>query len=111
MKDSDDNRQEFARYYLDNFRFLYKNSDGDNRKVSITLATSNYTITVPPQKYKGAFRGPFVLQTFAACLNAFQGACRIVGLDDPNKPIKKSYGGLALSAAAVSVLAIVSNCS
>jgi hypothetical protein len=58
-----------------------------------------------PQKYKGAFRGPFVLQTFAASLIAFQGARKIDGLDDPDKSVPRSYGGLALAAAAVSVIA------
>ena len=34
LKDSDDNRQEFAAHYLEHLRFLYKKSDGDDPKVS-----------------------------------------------------------------------------
>jgi len=33
LKDSDDNRQEFAAHYLEHLRFLYKRSDGDDPKV------------------------------------------------------------------------------
>jgi hypothetical protein len=35
LKDSDDNRQEFAAYYLEHLRFLYRKSDDDNPEVSI----------------------------------------------------------------------------
>ena len=34
LKDDDDNRQEFAAYYLGHLRFLYKDSTGDDPKVS-----------------------------------------------------------------------------
>ncbi|KIM86487.1 hypothetical protein PILCRDRAFT_4965 [Piloderma croceum F 1598] len=84
LKDSDDNRQEFAAHYLKHLCFLYKRSDGND-----------------PKKYKGAFCGPFVLQTFAASLTALQGARKIDGLDDPDESVARSYGGLALAAAAV----------
>lgn len=33
LKDSDDNRQEFAAHYLEHLRFLYKRSDGDDPKL------------------------------------------------------------------------------
>jgi hypothetical protein len=33
LKDSDDNRQEFAAHYLKHLRFLYKRSDGNDPKV------------------------------------------------------------------------------
>jgi len=58
-----------------------------------------------PQKYKGAFCGPFVLQMFTTSLIAFQGARKIDGLDDPNESVLQSYGGLTLVVAAVSVMA------
>jgi hypothetical protein len=47
-----------------------------------------------------------VLQTFAASLTACKGARKIDGLDDPDKEVARSYGGLALAAAAVSVAVI-----
>lgn len=34
LKDSDADRQEFATQYLDDLRFLYEKSDGDNPRVS-----------------------------------------------------------------------------
>ena len=82
LKDSDDNRKEFAEYFLENLRFLYKKPDGDDPKVSTPFCSivGVYSYYYTPQKYKGAFRGPFVLQTFAASLTAFEGACRINGL-------------------------------
>ena len=69
---------------------------------STLLIKSNNT----RQQYKGAFRGPFVLQTFAASLTALQGTRKIDDLDDPDKSVARSYGGLALAAAAVSVVVI-----
>ena len=50
-----------------------------------------------------------MLQTFAASLTACQGARKIDGLDDPDKGVARSYGGLALAAAAVSVAVITYN--
>jgi hypothetical protein len=50
-----------------------------------------------------------VLQTFAASLTACQGARNIDGLDDPDNGVARSYGGLALAAAAVSVAVITYN--
>ena len=37
LKDSDDNRKEFAEHYLENLHFLYKKPDGDDPKVSTPL--------------------------------------------------------------------------
>ena len=34
LKDSDENRQEFAAKYLEQLRFLYQKSDSDDAKVS-----------------------------------------------------------------------------
>lgn len=35
LKDSDDNRAEFAEYALDKLRFCYKKADGNDEEVSI----------------------------------------------------------------------------
>jgi hypothetical protein len=37
LKDSDENRQEFAKYALDNLRFLYRRGDGDDKTVSVRI--------------------------------------------------------------------------
>ncbi|KIM92297.1 hypothetical protein PILCRDRAFT_364 [Piloderma croceum F 1598] len=83
LKDSDENCQEFTTHYQ-HLHFLYVKSDGND-----------------PLKYRGVFHGPFVLQTFTASLAAFQGACKIEGLNDPDKLVVRLYGGLVLAAAAV----------
>ena len=49
------------------------------------------------KEVKGAFRGPFILQTFASHLNAVKGTQKIEGLED-----SRPYGGLAIATAAVS---------
>lgn len=42
LKDSDENRQEFATDYLENLRFLYQKSDGDDITVSILLQLNQF---------------------------------------------------------------------
>lgn len=42
LKDSDENRQEFATDYLENLRFLYQKSDGDDITVSILLQLNHF---------------------------------------------------------------------
>ncbi|KAF8218848.1 hypothetical protein L208DRAFT_1419320 [Tricholoma matsutake] len=79
LKNSDENRQEFAAQYLEHLRFLYHKADGDDAK-----------------KFKGAFHGPFILQTFASHLTAVKGAQKIHGIDD-----SQPYGALAIATAAV----------
>lgn len=37
LQDSDKNRQEFATHYLENLRFLYKKSEGDDVDVRIFI--------------------------------------------------------------------------
>jgi hypothetical protein len=37
LKDSDENRQEFTKYALDNLRFLYRKADGDNKTISVHI--------------------------------------------------------------------------
>ena len=41
LKDSDDKRQEFAAYYLEHLRFLYKKSDDDDPTVSASFHTTD----------------------------------------------------------------------
>ena len=55
----------------------------------------------PCQKWKGLFRSPFILQTFAAHLGAIDGSVKILGLHGPDKPIPVMAGGLGLAAASV----------
>ncbi|KAF8532035.1 hypothetical protein JB92DRAFT_1796679 [Gautieria morchelliformis] len=87
LQDSDEERQEFCKYYLDRLRFLYE--DSDHAKKS---------------KWRGLFRNPFVLQTFAAHLTAIEGCKAIPGLHDDAKLADAATGALGLSAAAVSVI-------
>ncbi|KAF8502579.1 hypothetical protein JB92DRAFT_2973067 [Gautieria morchelliformis] len=87
LQDSDKERQEFCKYYLDRLRFLYE--DSDHAKKS---------------KWRGLFRNPFVLQTFAAHLTAIEGCKAIPGLHDDAKLADAATGALGLSAAAVSVI-------
>ncbi len=54
LEDSDDERREFAEYYLKDLRFLYKNSVGNDKKVcesQLTVFTTNYTFS----EMEGAF--------------------------------------------------------
>jgi hypothetical protein len=37
LKDSDENRVEFAKYALDKLRFCYQRADGDHKKVCIVF--------------------------------------------------------------------------
>ena len=42
LKDSDENRQEFAAEYLEELRFLYQKSDGNDVKVSSISIRSQF---------------------------------------------------------------------
>lgn len=53
-----------------------------------------------PQKWRGLFRGPFFLQTFAAHLSAIDGAARIPDLHDKPSP-PGPVGAIGLAAASV----------
>ncbi|KAF8227755.1 hypothetical protein L208DRAFT_1404998 [Tricholoma matsutake] len=79
LKNSDENRQEFAMQYLEHLRFLYHKADGDDAK-----------------KLKGVFCGPFILQTFTSHLTAVKGAQKIHGIDN-----SQPYGALAIVTAGV----------
>jgi hypothetical protein len=39
IAESDEDRVEFAKFYLENYRFLYRDSEGDNKKVCCTNCT------------------------------------------------------------------------
>ncbi|KAF8799192.1 hypothetical protein BYT27DRAFT_7318611, partial [Phlegmacium glaucopus] len=84
LRDSDEERQEFTMHYLKDLRFLYTNSDHNDRK-----------------KWRGLFCSPFILQTFAAHLAATESSMRVPGLHGPGKPTPAAIGGLGLSAASV----------
>jgi hypothetical protein len=63
----------------------------------IPLTSSNDS-----QKWKGLFRSPFVLQTFAAHLSAIDGCVRVPNLHDTPSP--NAGGALGLAAASVCIL-------
>ena len=56
------------------------------------------------QKWRGPFRGDFIVQTFAAHLTAAEGAKKIPGLHDPDIAIPVPIGALGLACASVSVI-------
>lgn len=98
---TDEDRQEWAGWYLKHYRFAYKQSNGDDPKVCVRWFRSsitNYFI----QKFKGTLRGLLVLQTLGAHFNAVAGAQKLQGVDDPERPVGKPIGALGLAAAAVS---------
>jgi len=103
LRDSDDERQNFAKEYLEGLRFLYKDAVGDNNKVCASQLPLSYVgfNNTMSQKWKGLFRSPFVLQTFAAHLTAIEGSTRVPDLHDTDKPTPAVIGGLGLSAASV----------
>ncbi|KAH9023765.1 hypothetical protein EDB85DRAFT_1894623 [Lactarius pseudohatsudake] len=84
LRDSDSERQKFASYYLEDLRFLYEDTDHEDKK-----------------KWKGLFRSPFILQTFAAHLGAIEGSQKVPDLHEPNAPTPLPIGALGLAAAAV----------
>ncbi|KAI0284419.1 hypothetical protein BC826DRAFT_158259 [Russula brevipes] len=75
---------EFMKRYLEGGKFLYEESNGKDKK-----------------KWKGLFRGPFVLQTFATHLAAIEGSVPVMILDPHGKPTTAAVGGLGLAAASV----------
>ncbi|KAH8980733.1 hypothetical protein EDB86DRAFT_3087613 [Lactarius hatsudake] len=83
FRDSDEERMKFAKNHLNSLRFLYKDSGHDDKK-----------------KWKGLFRSPLVLQTFAAHLTAIKGSVRVSGLHD-HQSTPAAVGGLGLAAASV----------
>ncbi|KAH9010534.1 hypothetical protein EDB85DRAFT_2161179 [Lactarius pseudohatsudake] len=76
--------QEFASFYLEDLRFLYEDTDDEDKT-----------------KWKGLFRSPFILQTFAAHLGAIESSQKVPDLHGPNTPTPLPIGALGLAAAAV----------
>lgn len=101
---SDEQRVLFAKQYLEGYRFLYRDSNNDDKKVCHYDTNCPY----PPyasndsQNWRGRFGGPFVLQAFAAHLSAIDGSARVPNLHD--KPTPNAVGALGLAAASVSAL-------
>ncbi|KAH9027217.1 hypothetical protein EDB85DRAFT_1893035 [Lactarius pseudohatsudake] len=82
--DSDSGCQEFASFYLKDLRFLYEDTDDEDKT-----------------KWKGLFSSPFILQTFAAHLGAIESSQKVPDLHGPNTPTPLPIGALGLAAAAV----------
>jgi hypothetical protein len=68
----------------------------------VMLNTLSLYISNDSQKWKGLFRGPFILQTFAAHLSAIEGSVNVPGLHD--KPAPAAVGALGMAAASVCII-------
>lgn len=103
LQNSDEERIDFAKSYLEDLRFLYKDSNDVDKKVCDSEHDpSHLSITYDVyQKWKGLFRSPFVLQTFAAHLGAIEGSVKVPDLHGLDKPTPVMAGGLGLAAASV----------
>lgn len=98
---TDEDRKTFAIGQLKEYRFLYKTTGNGEQKVRFISFCAR--ILIPPiQTFKGLFRGPLVLQTFASHINAMSGAVQAPGLYPGNK-VPVPHGALGLAAAAVSL--------
>ena len=89
-------RQEWAAWYLEDFRFAYKDLDGNDKLVHAILFYCVITNTF--QNVQGMFKGPLVFQAFGAHWSAIIDAWKLEGIDDLNLPIGKLVGGLGLTA-------------
>jgi len=92
----------FATQYLEQFRFLYRDSDDEDNGVCHSAVDHSCNVSNDSQKWKGRFGGPFILQTFAAHLSAIDGHKQIPDLHD--RPSPNAVGALGLAAASVSDL-------
>jgi hypothetical protein len=99
-RDSDTARQEFASELLVDLRFAYWDADHDDKDVSLSSITLYTCLIVTSQKWKGLFRNPFILQTFASHFSAIEGAENILGIH--NVKTAAAYGALGLCIASVS---------
>jgi hypothetical protein len=63
------------------------------------------------QKWKGLFRSPFVLQTFAVHLGAIDGSVKVPDLHGSGSPTPVMAGALGLAAASVSTAHCLQGCS
>jgi hypothetical protein len=102
-RDSDSMRQELAQHALENYRFVYRKADGNDKKVRARVI--KYTTTKVPSFRN--FEGPLVIQTYAAHFNAIQGSKWIKGLNEESSPPKPP---LAVATAAASRLPEFSGC-
>ena len=90
---------------LDKFRFVYRLAEGDDRKVIFLLTHLPFSFINAQQKFKGVFRGSFIIQTFAAHFHAIAGSKRISALEDVGLASSPDpRGALALSTAAVCLM-------
>jgi len=104
LVESDEQRVVFANHFLEDLRFLYRDADGKGKKVCpMLIALIVVHVTNNSQKWKGLFRGPFVLQVFAAHLSAIDSSVRVPNLHD-GKPTPDAIGALGLAAASVCAL-------
>ena len=87
-------RQEWAVWYLENLHFPYNDSDGNDESVCAILFYC--VITNMFQSSKRMFKGPMVLQAFGAHWTAIVGAWKLEGIDDLNLPLENWLEGLVL---------------
>ncbi|KAF8479865.1 hypothetical protein JB92DRAFT_2837755 [Gautieria morchelliformis] len=85
------------------YKIQMKNAKNSASITSTDFAFCMRTLIMPKMqsKWRGLFRNPFVLQTFAAHLTAIEGCKAIPGLHDDAKLADAATGALGLSAAAV----------
>jgi hypothetical protein len=98
--DSDEKRMEFATEYLEQLRFLYRDTDG-NKKV---CHHDTNCLNASNDSQRGLFGGPFVIKTFATHLSAIDGCQQVSDLHDSDEPHLKAVGALGLAAASVCAL-------
>jgi hypothetical protein len=97
LKNSDEERVEFAKYYLEDYRFLYEDAEDDNQKVCNAKYLATY-ISNDSQNWRGLFRSPLILKTFAAHFSCTDGTDQNLYTDDKSS---RANGALGLSAASV----------
>jgi hypothetical protein len=98
LKDSDDNRAEFAEYALDKLRFCYKKANGDDEEVGVFVFVLCSCQRYLLQDFRGLYQGSFIVQTFGEHFSAIDGSQKVFGVHDPKA---RPCGALALSIAAV----------
>ena len=99
---TDKDIQGFCSMVLQDDFFIYSNTDSNNPEVILLYLYVQCT-NMSLQTYAGPFRSALVVRTFAAHFSAIHGAIKVPALGDTNSPDTYPCGGLALSAAAVSL--------
>ena len=101
LENSDEERVKFANFWLEGLRFLYRDTNDEDKKVrhtdhpcSIVHVSNNF------QKWQGLFHGPFILRVFTTHLSAINGFMQ-VPVDLHDKPSPNAVGALGLAAASV----------